>query len=72
MGMAMEGSLAAAIEQASARLRDAGVDNPGGDARALLANALGVVPTWIFAHALDPLAEDAADEIEHVALKSIL
>jgi release factor glutamine methyltransferase len=66
MGLAAEGTLAAAIERAAARLGVAGVDNPGGDARMLLAHAMKVVPTWIFAHALDPLAEDHAESFEHL------
>lgn len=58
MGLAVPGTIAAAVEEAAARLRAAGVDNPGGDARLLMARALGVVPTWVFGHALDPLPDE--------------
>ena len=58
MGLARPGSIAAAVEQASSKLRAAGVENGGADARLLLAKSLGVVPTWIFAHALEPLTDE--------------
>ena len=66
MGLAAPGTIAAVIEQAAARLRAAGVDNPGGDARLLLAKVLGVVPAWIFGHALDPLAEEPRERFEEL------
>lgn len=66
MGLAPEGTLAAAVEVAAERLGAAGVDNPGGDARLLLAHAMQVVPTWIFAHALDQLEEGAESRFEHL------
>jgi len=67
--MAGEGTLAAAIEAGVKRLALAGVDNPGGDARLLLAHAMRVVPTWTFAHALDPLDDEPAESYEQLLLQ---
>lgn len=66
MGMAPAGTIAAAVEGAAERLAAAGVDNPGGDARMLLAHAMKVVPTFLFAHALDQLEDEPAGKFEHL------
>lgn len=52
-------SAEAALRAAVARLRAAGVDDPGRDARLLLARAMGIAPDRLPMHLKDPLAEPA-------------
>jgi release factor glutamine methyltransferase len=66
MGVAPPGTIAAAVESASRRLEAAGVDSPAADARLLLAHALEVVPTWVFAHAVDEMPERAVEPYEEL------
>ena len=53
-----------ALPGAVARLRAAGVEAPAGDARALLAHALGVAPGRLTLHLDDPLPAPAAARFE--------
>lgn len=52
-------SAEAALRAAVARLRAAGVEDPGRDARLLLSRAMGIAPDRLLIHLKDPLAEPA-------------
>lgn len=52
-------SAEAALRAAVARLRAAGVEDAGRDARLLLARAMGIAPDRLLMHLKDPLAEPA-------------
>lgn len=51
-------TLGAAIRRASEELQSAGVQNPGGDARRLIAHALRVALAWLTAHEDEPVTPE--------------
>ena len=57
-------SAALALSQAIARLRAAGLDGAAGDARRLLAHALGIAPDRLTLHLQDPLPSDVAQRFD--------
>ncbi|MBK5926064.1 peptide chain release factor N(5)-glutamine methyltransferase [Rhodobaculum claviforme] len=57
-------TVAAALRNAAARLRAAGIDDPAGDARRLVAHALGWPPARLVIAGPDPLPPEAAAPLE--------